>query len=180
MPRGGVRPGAGRPIGSGPHGEPTMTLRVPLSLVPEVSALLSAHIDSQTSQRSKLLPATGHAALYEWAVPSVGRVSVTGPVSAREALETLVARGVRAAVVHLDPWYRQKNARGRADVLAEMLPLLHLAARVGKHVFVWGWPEAVARLVDHLPSPLVLNTWWPSPTSACVVPLTTQPGKAGT
>lgn len=158
MPRGGARVGAGRPAGTGPHREPTISMRVPLSLVPEVSSLLAANIDQCDHGSQPRLPSL--SACYDaWTVPSVGQVSIAGPVSARTALESLDARGVKAAVVHLDPWYRDKNARGRTDVLTEMLPLLHLAARVGQHVFVWGWPEAVARLVDHIPKPLTLDTW---------------------
>ena len=40
--RGGARPGAGRKLGSGPHGEPTQPLRLPLSTLPTVRAWLSA------------------------------------------------------------------------------------------------------------------------------------------
>jgi len=39
--RGGQRPGAGRKSGTGPFGEPTQPIRVPLSLLPSVKALLS-------------------------------------------------------------------------------------------------------------------------------------------
>lgn len=38
--RGGARPGAGRRPGSGAYGEPTQPIRVPLSLLPAVRALL--------------------------------------------------------------------------------------------------------------------------------------------
>jgi hypothetical protein len=39
--RGGRREGAGRPKGSGRYGEPTASVRVPLSLVAEVEKLIS-------------------------------------------------------------------------------------------------------------------------------------------
>lgn len=39
--RGGQRPGAGRPSGRGPYGEPTKAIRVPLSLIPELQAVLA-------------------------------------------------------------------------------------------------------------------------------------------
>ena len=39
--RGGRRPGAGRPKGSGQYKEPTKAIRVPLSAVPEISTLLA-------------------------------------------------------------------------------------------------------------------------------------------
>ncbi len=40
-PRGGARPGAGRKPGSGPHGEPTQPLRLPVSAIPTVRAWLA-------------------------------------------------------------------------------------------------------------------------------------------
>ena len=40
--RGGARPGAGRKPGSGPHGEPTQPIRLPVSAVPSVRAWLAA------------------------------------------------------------------------------------------------------------------------------------------
>lgn len=42
-PRGGARPGAGRPANSGPYREPTQVLRVPVSLTPQLRAWLAAH-----------------------------------------------------------------------------------------------------------------------------------------
>lgn len=38
MPRGGVRPGAGRPKGQGFYGEPTKAVKVPVSMVDDVKA----------------------------------------------------------------------------------------------------------------------------------------------
>lgn len=42
MPRGGVRPGAGRPKGTGKFGEKTVPVRVPMSMVEEVQAFIEA------------------------------------------------------------------------------------------------------------------------------------------
>lgn len=42
MPRGGTRPGAGRPKGTGKFGEKTVPVRVPLSMVDEVNAFIEA------------------------------------------------------------------------------------------------------------------------------------------
>lgn len=44
--RGGIRPGAGRKPGSGPFGEPTQPVRLPVSLVPAVRAWLAVLTDS--------------------------------------------------------------------------------------------------------------------------------------
>lgn len=42
--RGGLRPGAGRPKGRGPHGEPTKPMRVPMSKVDSVIAIINSEI----------------------------------------------------------------------------------------------------------------------------------------
>ncbi len=43
MTRGGKRPGAGRPIGTGPWGEPTKVMRIPISLIEKVKAFILKH-----------------------------------------------------------------------------------------------------------------------------------------
>ncbi|MGH8462110.1 MAG: DNA methyltransferase [Stenotrophobium sp.] len=92
-------------------------------------------------------------------VPKPGSAEIVGPIPALKFLEQLERQGVKAKVVMLDPWYRVKNAKGRATYLREMVPLLEAASRVGDHVFVWGFPEAVARLVDHWPESLRFAGW---------------------
>lgn len=42
--RGGKREGAGRPKGTGPYGEPTVPIRVPVSLVERVMELLRKYL----------------------------------------------------------------------------------------------------------------------------------------
>ena len=59
----------------------------------------------------------------------------------------------------LDPHYRLIAPKGRADYLAELLPLISLAGEVADHVIVWGFPLAVARLVDHQPPHLMVEGW---------------------
>jgi len=54
--RGGLRPGAGRPKGTGPYGEPTRPIRIPESLLPRVEDLLAGRIaagpGSETADRT--------------------------------------------------------------------------------------------------------------------------------
>lgn len=59
--RGGARPGAGRKAGSGNFGEPTTPVRVPLSLVPTVRALLRT-VGKVPPHPALRLPATTPAA----------------------------------------------------------------------------------------------------------------------
>lgn len=58
---GGARPGAGRKPGSGPFGEPTRTLRVPESRVPEVVAYLDAFRPSAPGALDTNEPGTAFA-----------------------------------------------------------------------------------------------------------------------
>lgn len=93
------------------------------------------------------------------AVPSAGAASVIGPVDATSLLCALADQKIKAAAVVLDPMYRGKQEAGRAAYLSETVPLLEAAARVSPNIFLWGFPESVARLVDHWPSSLKLEAW---------------------
>lgn len=153
MPRGGKRAGAGRPLGTGRFGEAAVTMRIPASKVGVVSTLLAKHArdaDRKPTQRKSAyrLPK----------MPAAG-ITVLPRGEAIDVLTAMAEKKVQAAVVLLDPWYRSKGAPGRAAYLAEMVPLLAAASQVGQHVFVWGFAEALARLVDHWPSTLKLEAW---------------------
>jgi DNA polymerase V len=52
-PRGGARPGAGRKPGSNDYGESTRAIRVPVSLYPEIQALLA---DLKTQRKQGVAP----------------------------------------------------------------------------------------------------------------------------
>lgn len=158
MPRGGQRPGAGRPFGSGRFREPARNLRVPLSLVGPISEMLAQH---QQAQASSFVSSTHPSALRGSAValPTPGKVAIWDPVDALEMLGRLEAMRVRATAAVLDPLYRSKNSAGRAAFLSEVIPLVTAASRVADHIFVWGFPESIARLVDHWPSHLRLRGW---------------------
>ena len=48
---GGKRPGAGRPPGTGPYGEPTQPMRIPDSLVVPIRELLERRMEAATAER---------------------------------------------------------------------------------------------------------------------------------
>ena len=155
MPKGGVRKGAGRPVGSGRFGERAMPVRIPESLLPKVSELLAEYAAEKAPIRAN--KTTKPVSKID--LPAPGEVRIDGPIDALDQLTRLREAGVRAAVVMLDPHYRRTGARGRADYLSEMLPLISLAGEIADHVFVWGFPLAVARLVDHQPKHLSVEGW---------------------
>ncbi len=154
MPRGGLRPGAGRPSGSGRFGERATQLWIPESLRSQIDDLLVQHAVRAAERRR-----TPTVDPYDLILPLPGQVRLDGPIDAMEQLMRLHAAQMRAAVVVLDPHYRKSSPKGRADYLAEMLPLISLAGEIADHVIVWGFPLAVARLVDHQPQHLEVEGW---------------------
>ncbi|MGQ0699366.1 MAG: DNA methyltransferase [Panacagrimonas sp.] len=126
----------------------------------EVAEVLATH---KPPKPKRTRAVEGKPGIALGSLPSPGSARVLGPMSALEMLTLLAQHKIRASVVMLDPWYRSKNGHGRAAYLAEMVPLLEAAARVGDHVMIWGFPESIARLVDHWPESLRFGgwiTWW--------------------
>lgn len=154
MGRGGKREGAGRPAGTGRFRERSVSMRIPLSLVPEISDLLA-----QRAAAASMSDAVETESSAPVALPEPGQVRLESPIDALSQLSRLRDARVRAAVVILDPIYRSKDTPGRAAYLAEMLPLISVAGEIADHVIVWGFPLSVARLVDHQPPHLQVEGW---------------------
>lgn len=159
MPKGGKREGAGRPSGTGRYAESARSIRVPHSLIGPVSEMLSEHLRSVAAGLRVSEKQVRTKAVSPIVVPPAGSASVIGPVDATSMLCALADQKIKAAVVVLDPMYRGKQEAGRAAYLSETVPLLDAAARVAPNIFLWGFPESVARLVDHWPSNLKLEAW---------------------
>ena len=155
MPRGGKRAGAGRPAGSGRFSEPGRSVWIPDSLWLSVAEMIAQHSSKAAQQRADRI-AVDPAPVT---MPEAGQVRLDGPIGALEQLARLRAAKVRAAVVILDPHYRRVAPKGRAEYLAELLPLVSLAGDIADHVIVWGFPLTVARLVDHQPPNLMVEGW---------------------
>lgn len=81
------------------------------------------------------------------------------PMDVLDCLTQLKAAEIRAQAVILDPWYNKGVGGVRDDYDAFILTLLGQAAGVGDHVFLWGFPEIVARYVERIPKPLQLVAW---------------------
>jgi len=87
------------------------------------------------------------------------RVAVLPPLSASVSLPLLESMGYQAATVMLDPWYNKGVGGVRADYDDFIVALLDDAARVGAHVYLWGFPEIVAHFVDVSPAGAQFNAW---------------------
>lgn len=86
-------------------------------------------------------------------------VAILPPVDAREGLRRMASLGLEATTTILDPWYNKGIGGTRPDYDEFILELLPLAAEASPHVFLWGFPEIVARFVGKIPPPLTLVAW---------------------
>lgn len=76
-----------------------------------------------------------------------------------DVIDTLRAVRQPASVVMLDPWYNKGVGGTRDDYDQWLAEVVSLAGKVADHVYVWGFPEIVWRLLNRLPRDLSLVTW---------------------
>jgi hypothetical protein len=87
------------------------------------------------------------------------RVAVLSPMDIETSSKLLKCLGFHAQCCILDPWYN-KGVGGVRDDYDEYIPkLLQCVTTLSDHVFLWGFPEIVARFVRILPKPLELKCW---------------------
>lgn len=86
-------------------------------------------------------------------------VAILPPLDIELSSQLLLSLGFHAQCCVLDPWYN-KGIGGVRDDYDDYLPqLLRCVAPLSDHVFLWGFPEIVARFVRILPDPLTLKCW---------------------
>ena len=86
-------------------------------------------------------------------------VVILPPMDIEMSSRLLLTLGFHAQCCVLDPWYN-KGVGGVRDDYDDYLPqLLRCVAPLSDHVFLWGFPEIVARFVRILPEPLTLKCW---------------------
>lgn len=84
-------------------------------------------------------------------------VALLPPMDVEQSLE--LVEGLDPDVIMLDPWYNKGVGGEREDYDEFVLRLLERSGRRARHVFLWGFPEIVARFVTCLPEPLELTAW---------------------
>jgi site-specific DNA-methyltransferase (adenine-specific) len=87
-------------------------------------------------------------------------VAVLPPMDAHAALALVRHAGAGPRALMLDPWYN-RGVGGVRDDHDELMVALLRAAAVGRydHVYLWGFPEIVARIVTRIPEGLGLLAW---------------------
>jgi len=155
VPRGGKRLGAGRRPGTGKYGCRTRLVRAPIDLIPEIEELLARRAREEAQRRAEQKKSSYPAI----EIPPPKSVVLLPKMDALDALQAVAAAKIQCAAVVLDPWYRAKGPQGRGVYVAEVLPLINAAAEVGRHVFLWGWAEALGRVMDLWSPQIQFETW---------------------
>lgn len=76
-----------------------------------------------------------------------------------ESLETIRAIHHEVQVVMLDPWYNKGVGGVREDYTAWLNEVIRCSFEISQHVFVWGFPEIVSKVLDGLPPATELVAW---------------------
>lgn len=87
------------------------------------------------------------------------RIVVTEPTDVEETLRLAAKSEYDFKVTMLDPWYNKGVGGVRDDYVAYITNLLEMSADVSPHVFLWGFPEIVAKFIERIPPALSLNCW---------------------
>jgi site-specific DNA-methyltransferase (adenine-specific) len=86
-------------------------------------------------------------------------IALLPPMEAKRCIEIVRDAHIQVTTTILDPWYNKGFGGVRDDYDQFIVELLALAATVSRHVFLWGFPEIVARFVEKIPAPLSLVAW---------------------
>ncbi len=78
---------------------------------------------------------------------------------ARDVFDTLRSVKERAAAVVLDPWYNRGVGGTRADYDDWLGRVVEASFGAADHVFVWGFPDIVCRVLGRLPEGTELVAW---------------------
>jgi hypothetical protein len=87
------------------------------------------------------------------------QIAILPPQDVIDSLNLLKHLSITPKVIMLDPWYNKGFGGVRPDYDEFILELLTVSASIAEHVFLWGFPEIIARFVDKLPAPLSLVAW---------------------
>lgn len=86
-------------------------------------------------------------------------VAILPPMDVMDSLNLMETVGLSPKVTILDPWYNKGYGGVRDDYEDRIIEMLAAAAKLSEHIFLWGFPEIIARFVDKLPAPFTLVAW---------------------
>ena len=77
----------------------------------------------------------------------------------QDVLGTLRSLQQPVTTTILDPWYNKGIGGVRTDYYEWLFEVLQETARLSNHIFLWGFPEIVYKVLDHLPTDFQLIAW---------------------
>jgi site-specific DNA-methyltransferase (adenine-specific) len=92
-------------------------------------------------------------------------------LSPRDALETIRIVKDPVTTSILDPWYNKGVGGRRDDYIPWLSLVIDTSFGISQHVFVWGFPEIVYKVLDRLPDGTELVSWltWYYPNCPSVI-----------
>lgn len=103
---------------------------------------------------------TRRTSLFEFApIDEPDPIRVLEPIDVEDCLELAVAASAKVKLTMLDPWYNKGIGGEREDYTEYICRLLQLSSEISEHIYLWGFPEVVARFVDRLPPHAELVSW---------------------
>jgi len=86
-------------------------------------------------------------------------VVILPEMEAKESSQLITRLGYQPAMTMLDPWYNRGIGGVREDYVSYILEIVDHIKDNTDHLFLWGFPEIVARFVDKIDEPLAFVTW---------------------
>ena len=83
-------------------------------------------------------------------------------LDSRDVLDTiqlLKRQDMTVTTTMLDPWYNKGVGGVRNDYESWLSAVVKEASEISQHVFVWGFPEIVHKMLDHIPENYELVAW---------------------
>lgn len=87
------------------------------------------------------------------------RVVILPPMDVFESLGLCEGLELTSQCMMLDPWYNKGIGGERSDYVEYITSILNFSAKMSEHIYLWGFPEIVARFVDKIPNRFSLTAW---------------------
>ncbi|HET6574298.1 MAG TPA: site-specific DNA-methyltransferase [Fimbriiglobus sp.] len=108
--------------------------------------------------KTRRVARNGSRALFDDA-PEPSPSDLVALLEPADVLDTLRHFQTPVTMTHLDPWYNKGVGGVREDYDDWLANVVRLAGNISQHIFVWGFPEIVWRLLNRLPPDLSLVAW---------------------
>jgi hypothetical protein len=86
-------------------------------------------------------------------------IVILPPVDVMESLKLFNDLNYKPVITMLDPWYNRGIGGVREDYVTYLLEIIDKIKDCTDHLFLWGFPEIVAKFVDRVEKPLEFVCW---------------------